>query len=351
VKIVIATVHIPFVDGGAEIHAVLLKDQLIRKGHDVDILRFPIIDYTADGLINAMLGCRGFDLPGAKFANADMVIAMKFPAYYIKHPNKVIWLMHQHRRAYDLWDTEYSDKFMYPEAESIRKMIIEHDTRYIKEARAVFTNSRNVSNRLKKYNGIDSSPLYSLPKNHSKFCSGHSEDFVYYPSRIAKIKRQKLFVNAAKHLKSGIKLVISGSGSSQEVEELKAMIRSERLESKVEYIGFVSEEEKTALYSKCLAVYFGPYDEDLGYVTMEAFLSKKPVITHPDSGGPLEFVEDGISGFVVGVSPKDIALAVDRLSDDRGMAAVMGAKGYACFASKETGWDHVVRTLTGALKK
>ena len=43
---------------------------------------------------------------------------------------------------------------------------------------------------------------------------------------------------------------------------------------------------------------YPPYDEDFGYVTLEAFLSRKPVITATDSGGPNEFVVDGVNGFV-----------------------------------------------------
>ena len=126
-RILIATVQVPFISGGAEVHAEMLGEELRKKGHEADILKFPIIDYTADGLISAMMACRGIDLSEAKFPSADLVIAMKFPAYYVKHPNKVIWLMHQHRRVYDLWDTEYSDRALYPEAEQVRALIFEHD--------------------------------------------------------------------------------------------------------------------------------------------------------------------------------------------------------------------------------
>ena len=43
---------------------------------------------------------------------------------------------------------------------------------------------------------------------------------------------------------------------------------------------------------------FPPFDEDYGYVTLEAFLARKPVVTTTDAGGPLEFVEDGVTGLV-----------------------------------------------------
>ena len=346
-RILIATVQLPFISGGAEVHAEILGEELRKKGHEADILKFPIIDYTADGLISAMTACRGIDLSEAKFPSADLVIAMKFPAYYVKHPNKVIWLMHQHRRVYDLWDTEYSDRVLYPEAEQVRALIFEHDNRYIKEARAVFSNSRTVSARLKKYNGINSVPLYSLPKNHLSFRGGPFGGYVYCPSRITKIKRQNILVDAVKYLDPGVKVKISGTGSREEVEALKARIKDGGLEDRVEYLGFVSEQEKLDLYSNCLAVYFGPYDEDLGYVTMEAFLSKKPVITHVDSGGPLEFVDHKVSGFVTPVSPKDVAQAVNELYRDRELAGRMGKNGFACLASKDAGWDHVIRSLVG----
>ena len=41
---------------------------------------------------------------------------------------------------------------------------------------------------------------------------------------------------------------------------------------------------------EALGVIFPPLDEDYGYVTLEAMLAAKPVITCTDSGGPLEFV-------------------------------------------------------------
>ena len=54
----------------------------------------------------------------------------------------------------------------------------------------------------------------------------------------------------------------------------------------------VDESELVDLYKDALAIVFTPFDEDYGYVTLESFLAHKPVITTPDSGGPLEFVRD-----------------------------------------------------------
>jgi glycosyltransferase involved in cell wall biosynthesis len=98
-------------------------------------------------------------------------------------------------------------------------------------------------------------------------------------------------------------------------------------------------------YANSLGVFFRPYDEDYGYVTLEAMLSAKPVITCSDSGGPREFVLDGETGFVVEPRPELVADAIDRLAANPGRAAQMGQNGLASYASLGITWDHVVSTL------
>ena len=69
----------------------------------------------------------------------------------------------------------------------------------------------------------------------------------------------------------------------------------------------------------CLA-----YDEDLGYATLEALHSGKPVVTCKDSGGSLELIEDGFNGLVTDPDPRAVAEAMDRLWTDRIKAEAMG---------------------------
>ena len=81
-------------------------------------------------------------------------------------------------------------------------------------------------------------------------------------------------------------------------------------------------------------------------MTLEGFLSSKPVITCADSGGPLELVEDGVSGWVAEPDPRSIAEAIDRLAAGRDRAARMGAAGRERVRTLEINWDHVVEELT-----
>jgi len=175
-KIAIAMVQVPFITGGAEIHAQMLKDELKKRGHQVDIVTIPFKWYPTDSLIDCMMMGRMMDLSEVNGEKIDLVIAMKFPAYYVQHDNKVLWLLHQHRQAYDLWGTEYGDLHKLPDGEFVRDLIMQHDEKYISEAKYIYTNAQNTSDRLKKYNNISSTPLYHPPLNYEKLtCNEYGE--------------------------------------------------------------------------------------------------------------------------------------------------------------------------------
>ena len=148
-------------------------------------------------------------------------------------------------------------------------------------------------------------------------------------------------------MRSGAKLKIAGAGPLQ--EELRKQIHGLGVQDRVELLGFVSAEELVDLYARCRAAYYAPHNEDYGYVTVEAFLSKKPVLTTTDAGGPLEFVAEGESGFVASPTPEAVAEAIDRLwalpesrLRDLGEAGLARVRGIS--------WDHVIDRLTESLR-
>ena len=216
-KIAIAMVQVPFTRGGAEIHAEMLRDELKKRGHQADIITIPFKWYPTSTLLDCMLMGRTMDLTEVNGEKVDRVIAMKFPAFYVKHDNKVLWLLHQHRQAYDLWGTKYGDLHNMPDGEFVRNMIIKHDNKYIAEAKAIYTNAQNTANRLMKYNSIKAEVLYHPPLNYEKMhCDGYG-DFIFYASRIDPMKRQRLMVEAARYTKTDVKFVIEiGRASCRE---------------------------------------------------------------------------------------------------------------------------------------
>lgn len=346
-RIVIATVQVPFVWGGAEYLAKGLEEALERAGHEAEIVTVPFKWYPPERLPEHILACRLFDLTESCGNKIDLLIGLKFPAYYFRHPNKVLWILHQYRQAYELWGSEYPDLHLSPLGPAVREAIMRADNLYLKEAARIFTISQNVSSRLWRFNSIASTPLYHPCPGANKFYCETYDNYILFPSRLTNIKRQHLAVEAMRYVKSPVKLYLVGRADMPAYgERLKALARQYGLEEKVEFFDFVSEEEKRALYARCRAVLFPPYDEDYGYVTLEAFYSSKAVITCADSGGPLEFVENGETGLICAPEPQKMAEAIDILGDSESLARRMGENAREKILGMNISWDHVVRELT-----
>ena len=345
-RIVVVTVQVPFVRGGAEILAEGLREALWAAGHAAEIVAIPFKWYPPERIMEHMLACRWLDLTESTGVPVDRVIGLKFPAYLIPHPNKVLWILHQHRTAYDLWDHPLGDLDHYPNGAQIRDVIREADQRLIPEAKAIFTISANVSQRLKQYCGIDSIPLYHPPQHAEQFYCAAPEDYLLFPSRLTPLKRQALVLEALARTRQAVRVRFIGVADTPlYAEELRSLALKLKVERRVEWKGHVTEDEKRRHYAHALGVVFPPSDEDYGYVTLEAMLASKPVITCTDSGGPLEFVRAGKTGLIAKPTPQALANAMDRLWQDRGQAQVWGEAGRAYYQSLGISWPKAVQSL------
>lgn len=345
-RIIIATVQIPFVSGGAESHAEGLKSALIAAGHEADIVAVPFNPAVPEHIPDQMLACRLLDLTEIHGTPVDRLIALKFPAYLIPHPNKVVWVLHQHRAAYDLWDYPFEDLSASPRGVLVREAIRRADQR-LAEAKAVFANSKNIANRLGHFCGINAVPLYHPPPNaESFFCARETGEYFFFPSRMSATKRQSLVLEALALTKKNVKVRFAGLADSPEYgKRLKLLAAKLGVEARVEWLGFVTEEEKRDAYAKAIAVIFPPVDEDYGYITLEAMLSSKAVVTCEDSGGPREFVSHLKTGLVAKSTAAALAEALDQLWQDRDLAAKYGRAGRDRYEQMGLSWSEVVRQL------
>ncbi|KAJ1702892.1 hypothetical protein LUZ63_002671 [Rhynchospora breviuscula] len=107
------------------------------------------------------------------------------------------------------------------------------------------------------------------------------------------------------------------------LEELKWLAQTEGVSDQVSFITSCSTAERNELLSNCLCVLYTPKDEHFGIVPLEAMASRKPVIAC-NSGGPVETVRDGETGFLCDPSPVQFANAMLKLAKDAGMATKMG---------------------------
>jgi glycosyltransferase involved in cell wall biosynthesis len=346
-RILIATAQVPFIRGGAEAHAEGLRDALRAEGHEVEIIAIPFKWYPPEKILDHMLACRLLDVTESAGLPVDLLIGLKFPAYLIEHPNKVLWILHQYRTAYDLWDHPLSDLIHWPNGAEIRDAIRQADRQVLPEAKVIFANSGNVACRLKDFCGIDSTPLYHPPPHAEQFYSGPAGDYLFFPSRLNRLKRQSLVLDALARTSQPVHVKFAGAASEPASydTELKALARRLKVHERVEWLGEVTEEEKRRLYAHSLGIIYPPLDEDYGYVTLEAMLSSKPLITCTDSGGPLEFVRDSTTGLIAEPEPEALALAMDKLWTDRERAKSWGEQGRAVYERMGITWSNVVQRL------
>ena len=346
-RIVIATVQVPFVRGGAEMLADGLRTALASAGHEVEIIRLPFKWYPAERLVDQILAARLLDLSESSGVRIDRVIGLRFPAYLVRHPNKVLWLLHQYRSAYDLWGGALGDLKHFPNGREVRDAIRSADEAFLPESRRLYTISKNVTRRLTRFSGLHGDALYHPPPEADLFRSAPAEDFLYLPSRINRTKRQLLVVEALALCEEPVHVRFAGLAEDPGYErEIAERVGDLRLSDRVEWLAEVDGDAKRDLYARCLGVVFPPFDEDYGYITLEAMLARKPVITCLDSGGPLEFVRDGETGMVVDAKPPTLARAMDRLWREREEAARWGEAGRDLYDRLGISWTHVVDTLT-----
>jgi glycosyltransferase involved in cell wall biosynthesis len=339
-RVAVCLPQVPFERGGAEILADDLVAALNRKGHEATLVTLPFKWYPDLTLLEHTLAWRMIDLTESNGRPIDLVIATKFPSYLIRHPRKVVWLVHQFRQAYDLHGTQFAQFDDEPRGVAMRETIREMDATALGEAERIFTISRNVSERLDRYNGLTASPLLPPPQTLDVH-AGEDDGSLLVVGRLDATKRVDLILRALA-LVPEVRLTIVGEGNARGA--LEALVRELGLGDRVTLTGRVDSDELARRYGTCRAVVYAPLDEDYGFVPIEAHQAGRPVITTSDAGGPLDVIADGETGFVCEPTAESIAEAIRRLTADPRESARMGALGKERAAGYS--WDAVVETLT-----
>lgn len=340
-NILICAAQIPFARGGAEMLAEGLCDALKRAGHRAEIVALPFQWLPHAQLFQSALAWRLLDLTSANGVKIDRIIATKFPSYAAQHPHKIVWLVHQYRQAYDWYGTPLSEFTASPQDQQTREKLFALDRRTLGEARARFAISQNVAARLKRFNGLDATPLYPPPKLTGKFFADDYGDYVLYVGRLDRAKRIDLVLRALAKTKRG-RVIIAGTGAEE--QNLKRLASALNLASRVEFAGFVDDARVVELYAHARAVYYAPVDEDYGFATVEALMSARPVLTTDDAGGVLEFIDNENEGWVTRAEENEIAAALARAFDDTALCRALGERGRE--RVRDISWAAVVNALT-----
>lgn len=338
-RIAVCRPQVPFAHGGAEIFTDTLVSELRARGHEADLVSVPFKWYPAQRVLTQAFLWRLLDLTEADGARIDLVIATKFPSYAVRHPEKRVWLVHQFRQAYELDRTDLGQFGESPEDRAVRRKVQDLDRVALGEATRLFATSGNVAGRLERSTGLVAEVLPHPAQELDYRCESY-DGFVLSASRLDRAKRLEVLIEAAA-LDPVLEVVIVSDGPDR--ERLEEIARSRGVEGRVRFEGRVSPERLAELYARCGSVYYAPVDEDFGMGPYEGFLAQKPVITAPDSGGPLDVVLDRETGLVVAAEPRAVAEAAAWLRDHVDEAAAMGRRGKAL--ADEVTWERAIGRL------
>jgi glycosyltransferase involved in cell wall biosynthesis len=345
-RIVIASSFVPFIRGGGRFIVDWLEEKLRAHGHQVEKFYLPS-DERPEVLLDTLLAYRLMEATGG----ADRLITIRPPAHLLRHPNKIVWFIHHMRGYYDLAHTEHSSVPPNGEGRALREALVRVDTAGLAEARKIFTNSRVVGERLKNFNGLASEVLYPPLYDVSGFRFEGANEEIVTVCRVEPHKRQELSIRAMAHVKTGVRLRICGASANPGYEaKLKTLVRELNVENRVVLeFGWISEERKGELINACLASVYAPHDEDsYGYPTLEAASAKKATVTASDSGGTLEFIDNGKNGLIAEPTPEAFASAFDQLFVNRDATKRMGEAALETVAELKISWDHVISQMTAA---
>src|SRR5581483_7028543 len=175
--------------------------------------------WTGAKVLDQALQWRLVDLTGNEAKPVELVIGTKFPSYGVRHPNKVVWLVHQFRQAYHFDRGELRQFSEAPVERSVRLAVERFDRVALGEAKRIFTISQNVADRLKRYSGFDATVLPPPPQKLAYRTESY-EPFVLSVNRLDRYKRIDLLIEAAKGDPS-LRIVIVGDGPDRRrLEEL-----------------------------------------------------------------------------------------------------------------------------------
>lgn len=319
--------------GGAERFYKGLVDALLAKGCDAELINIQADESSFDSILANYARAEALDLSAF-----DLVISTKAPTFAAKHANHLLYLVHTTRVFYDMFDVAFpqAGDTLRQQRQTIQLL----DTKAIKNIKHRFSIGQEVGERLRTWNGLDSEVLHP-PLGIDGFHCTDAGDYFFLPGRLHPWKRVDLVIRAVLASTLPLKLLIAGTGESE--SDLRKLAAGD---TRIKFLGRVSDAELRKLYAGALAVPFVPIREDYGYVTLEAFASAKPVITCDDSGEPLQFVRDGETGIVCASQPEVLRVGLELLFKNRLLATKLGQRAMQSIA--HITWPNVASRLLEA---
>lgn len=381
---VVAPSPVPFTRGGAE-RALWGIQQAINDltHHEAEMIKIPVEESSLPSVLAAYELFARLDL-----SHFDRIVTTKYPAWMVAHAHKTILMMHPLRGVYDTYRYHHQpltvpnpsdhvfamlhlmntnplhrgalDEFFERWTNALAALGPDHRDfvfpgpfartaiRWLDgigmapgEVAQYLSQSKTVARREGYFPGSVTPRIVNLP-GHLPLAHRNPEQdtYLFTASRLDGPKRLDLLIEAMAYVPGDIELRIAGTGALQ--PQLEAQAAGD---PRIRFLGFTRNDLLPELYRNALAVPFIPMDEDLGLITLEAFSQGTAVVTCSDSGGPTEFVKDGVTGLVAEPTAVSIGGALACLVDDPQFAHQLGEAGMVRGA--RITWGEVVEALLG----
>jgi glycosyltransferase involved in cell wall biosynthesis len=374
----------PLAIGGAENLWWGLLEHLNRNTeHHADLIKLPTPERNFWEIVDSYRRWAALDVSGY-----DLVISGKYPAWMVAHGRHVCYLLHPLRGLYDTYPAQMPTRCEHADAEvnALVELLETQDTdrellgecfarldvlrartdlpgelfalpgplirqivhfldRIGRGPQAVTRSvalSSTVARRPGYFEGSAEVPVAHAPPLLRGIHGGRGR-YLFTVSRLDAPKRIDLLIRAMAHVDADIELRIAGTGPQEPMlRELASH------DPRITLTGFLNDSALADAYAGARAVLFAPYQEDYGFITVEAMLSGKPVITTADSGGPQELIEDGVHGFVTQPDPPALGRAISLLAKRPRLARRLGRAAQVRAAAIT--WERVLATLLEGVK-
>jgi glycosyltransferase involved in cell wall biosynthesis len=171
-------------------------------------------------------------------------------------------------------------------------------------------------------NGLD------LP-SYTKFGSDiEYQNFVLFVGRLVFYKNLNTVIASFQDVvkkSPDSKLYVVGDGPMR--NKWEKMVSDMGLTKSIVFNGYVSDERKIELLSKCSALLLPSFVEGFGLVILESFAMNKPVLV-ADAKPSNELVDDGVDGFILPINnPTNWSEKISFLLDNKDICKKMGVNG------------------------
>jgi len=344
-RVIVAAGTPGFIGGGATELAISVERALLEAGHEVELLFVQSYEDTTR-ILPQLAGMRVHDYSD----EADHLIALRWPAHFLRHDRKSVWCLHEYRTLFDLagW---LGDMGALQGGDAQRaRLLARWELTALSEARNVFTNSQVVSDRLaRSLNGFPSQVIEPpYPRELPEPAPFEATRNVLQLGRVSPIKRQDLAIRALAASGGDWHLTIAGVPEPLEYgRALREMVDELGVGDRVDLrLGWIDEDEKLALLARSAVVLNLAFAEDsYSYVTYEGWAAARPVVTTSDTEGIAHAVATARAGIVADPDPESLGNAVRALLADPVRAAEEGARGRDWVLTKGTTWASAIERL------